>query len=94
MKTINDRRAKILGFNCYYDLATGDMRSQGGDLRDWAFTIALLINLAYRKLAWKLFFQLIALKMNIIPDEGEDLQEMYMKMAELIEERKQRDGRA
>ena len=86
MKTINDRRAKILGFDCYYNLATGDMRSQGGELKDWVFTIVLMINLAYRKLAWRLFFQMVSLNMKILPDEGEELVDMYMKMADLIEE--------
>ena len=86
MKT--ERNADILGFKFYYDLATGDMRNTGSNFMDWMFTIVLITNYAYRKLAWRLFFVMVPLKMNIHPNPGEELKDMYLKMAELIEERK------
>lgn len=88
MKTDSERNADILGFKCYYDLATGKMRSVHGEFMDWMFTIVLLTNFAYRKLAWKLFFKMVPLEMSIHPNAGEDLTGMYLRMSELIEERK------
>lgn len=86
MKTVNDRRAKVLGFGCYFDLTTGCMSIQGGELKNLVFTIVLMINQAYRAIVWILFFQRISLKIKVVPDEGEDIDDMNMKMSGLIEE--------
>jgi len=93
MKEENERRAKILGFDCYYDLDTGGMRSAGSELMDWIFTIVLLLNYAYRIFMWKAFFKLVSLNTEVKPDDGEDVKDMYLKLEELIENRKILEGR-
>lgn len=91
MKTITERHADILGFKCYYDLKTGDMRSVGGELKDWLFTFVLLANHFYRLLIFRLTLHNVAMEMRIHPEPGEELLAMYEEMGRLIEEKKAED---
>jgi hypothetical protein len=85
MKKELERRADILGFKCYYDISNGDMRSAGNEFMDWMFTFALLINMFYRKMMWRVFGAMVAIKMEIHPDEGEERRDMYLKMEKYLQ---------
>lgn len=85
MKKEFERRADILGFKCYYDISTGDMRSAGSSYMDLLFSIVLVLNWGYRQFMFKVFRIIVFLNMEIHPDEGEERREMYLKMESFLQ---------
>jgi hypothetical protein len=91
MKKENERSAKILGFDCYYDIETKDMRAKT-IFMDCLLTLAIVLHYLYSEFCFKVFYIVVSLKIELSPDENESVRDLYLETVRYSQIRESSDN--